>query len=201
MWRETCFLHQCILPKIFSLCLKNFPCVTTKFPVFSLSGKSKNQIPCFPCSVATLYNATQFLTLTVTRCWYVWTSLYCYVKLFAWQITWGEADEHKYTIFSNISWSNDIGKWNCILQMGIHLHTAHFHQIWFVADQYHRSSVFFWKSTSQQRQPVFTNLKKSPQTYRRQCKKTSCNRKRNLKYFMENKLLHTLSIVDSSSTE
>ena len=38
----------------FSLCLKYFPCVTAKFPVFSLSGKSKNQIPCFPCVVATL---------------------------------------------------------------------------------------------------------------------------------------------------
>ena len=34
--------------------VKNFPCVTVKFPVFSLSGKSKNQIPCFPCAVATL---------------------------------------------------------------------------------------------------------------------------------------------------
>ena len=43
-----------IIVKIFSLCLKNFPCVTAKFPVFSLSGKSKNQIPCFPCAVATL---------------------------------------------------------------------------------------------------------------------------------------------------
>ena len=32
----------------FSLCYKQ------KFPVFSLSGKSKNQIPCFPCAVATL---------------------------------------------------------------------------------------------------------------------------------------------------
>ena len=51
MWRETCFLHQWIQTKIFSLCLKNFPCVITKFPVFSLSGKSKNQIP---CAVATL---------------------------------------------------------------------------------------------------------------------------------------------------
>ena len=40
--------------KIFSFCLKNFPCVTTKFPVFSLSGKGKNQIPCFLCSMATL---------------------------------------------------------------------------------------------------------------------------------------------------
>ena len=40
--------------KIFSLCLKIFPCVKAKFPVFSLSGKSKNQIPCFPCAVATL---------------------------------------------------------------------------------------------------------------------------------------------------
>ena len=41
--------------KIFSLCLKIFPCVKAKFPVFSLSGKSKNQIPCFPCAVATLW--------------------------------------------------------------------------------------------------------------------------------------------------
>ena len=40
--------------KIFSLCLRIFPCVKAKFPVFSLSGKSKNQIPCFPCAVATL---------------------------------------------------------------------------------------------------------------------------------------------------
>ena len=32
----------------------NFPCVVPKFPVFSLSGKSDNQIPCFPCAVATL---------------------------------------------------------------------------------------------------------------------------------------------------
>ena len=40
--------------KIFSLCLKFFPCVKAKFPVFSVSGKSKNQIPCFPCAVATL---------------------------------------------------------------------------------------------------------------------------------------------------
>ena len=32
--------------KKFSLCLKIFPCVTAKLPVVSLSGKSKNQIPC-----------------------------------------------------------------------------------------------------------------------------------------------------------
>ena len=43
-----------ITVQIFSLCYQNFPCVRTKFPVFSLSGKSKNQIPCFPCAVATL---------------------------------------------------------------------------------------------------------------------------------------------------
>ena len=40
--------------QIFSLCYHFFPCVRTKFPVFSLSGKRKNQIPCFPCAVATL---------------------------------------------------------------------------------------------------------------------------------------------------
>ena len=40
--------------KIFSLCLKIFPCAKAKFPVFSLSGKSKNQIPCFPCAIATV---------------------------------------------------------------------------------------------------------------------------------------------------
>ena len=40
--------------KIFSLCLKTFHCATAKFPVFSLFGKSKNQIPCFLCAVATL---------------------------------------------------------------------------------------------------------------------------------------------------
>ena len=39
-----------------SLCCPNFPCVVPKFPVFSLSGKSDNQIPCFPCAVATLYD-------------------------------------------------------------------------------------------------------------------------------------------------
>ena len=43
-----------ITVQIFSLCLQIFPCVRTKFLVFSLSGKSKNQIPCFPCAVATL---------------------------------------------------------------------------------------------------------------------------------------------------
>ena len=46
-----------ITVQIFSLCWQIFPCVRTKFPVFSLSGKSKNQIPCFPCfpcAVATL---------------------------------------------------------------------------------------------------------------------------------------------------
>ena len=31
------------------------PCVFPKFPVFSLSGKFDNQIPCFPCAVATLF--------------------------------------------------------------------------------------------------------------------------------------------------
>ena len=40
--------------QIFSLCLQIFSCVSTKFPVFSLSGKSKNQFPCFPSAVATL---------------------------------------------------------------------------------------------------------------------------------------------------
>ena len=35
-------------------CVSNFFHVTAKFPVFSLSGKSKNQILCFPCAVATL---------------------------------------------------------------------------------------------------------------------------------------------------
>ena len=52
--------------KIFSLCLKIFPCVKAKFPVFSLSGKSKNQIPCFPCAVATLrkyYQVRHYKTL------------------------------------------------------------------------------------------------------------------------------------------
>ena len=44
-----------ITVQIFSLCWQIFPCVRTKFPVFSLSGKSKNQIPCFPCAVATLF--------------------------------------------------------------------------------------------------------------------------------------------------
>ena len=43
-----------ITVQIFSLCYQIFPYDRTKFPVFSLSGKSKNQIPCFPCAVATL---------------------------------------------------------------------------------------------------------------------------------------------------
>ena len=35
--------------------LANFsPVSEQNSPVFSLSGKSKNQIPCFPCAVATL---------------------------------------------------------------------------------------------------------------------------------------------------
>ena len=37
-----------------SLCCPKFPCVVPKFPVFSLSGKIDDQIPCFPCAVATL---------------------------------------------------------------------------------------------------------------------------------------------------
>ena len=35
-------------------CVVQIPCVVPKFPVFSLSGKSDNQIPCFPCAVAPL---------------------------------------------------------------------------------------------------------------------------------------------------
>ena len=38
-----------------SPCCPNFPCSVPKFPVFSLSGKSDNKIPCFPCAVATLF--------------------------------------------------------------------------------------------------------------------------------------------------
>ena len=47
---------------------KYFPCVSKIFPVlqqnslFSLSGKSKNQIPCFPCSVATLVKSNHAVT-------------------------------------------------------------------------------------------------------------------------------------------
>ena len=37
---------------------QTFPFVTAKFPVFSLSGKSKSQIPSFPCAMATLYSLT-----------------------------------------------------------------------------------------------------------------------------------------------
>ena len=54
--------------KIFSLCLKIFPCVKAKFPVFSLSGKSKNQIPCFPCAVATLTLINIFCTAHQRTC-------------------------------------------------------------------------------------------------------------------------------------
>ena len=46
--------------KKFSSCLKIFPCATTKFRMFSLSGKSKDQIPCFPCAVATLFEAKNY---------------------------------------------------------------------------------------------------------------------------------------------
>ena len=44
---------------ILIITVKIFPCAKAKFPVFSLSGKSKNQIPCFPCAVATLYFNSQ----------------------------------------------------------------------------------------------------------------------------------------------
>ena len=37
-----------------SLCCPDFPCVVPKFPVFSLSEKTNNQIPCLPCAMATL---------------------------------------------------------------------------------------------------------------------------------------------------
>ena len=47
-----------------SQCCPNFPCVVPKFPVFSLSGKIDNQIPCFPCAVATLNNHVPFLMCT-----------------------------------------------------------------------------------------------------------------------------------------
>ena len=40
--------------KIHNFC-SNFSCVVPKFPVFSLSGKIDDQIPCFPCPVATLF--------------------------------------------------------------------------------------------------------------------------------------------------
>ena len=70
---------------ILIITVKYFPCVTEKyFPcvskffavskqnsVFSLSGKSNNQIPCFPCAVATLsfvrifvYSVYEILRLT-----------------------------------------------------------------------------------------------------------------------------------------
>ena len=47
-------------PKNYSFCLPCpnslcFPYVFIKFLVFSLAGKIDNQIPCFPCAVATLY--------------------------------------------------------------------------------------------------------------------------------------------------
>ena len=47
------------------------PCVVQIYPVlylnslFSLSGKSDNQIPCFPCAVATLTFHTFFLNTTL----------------------------------------------------------------------------------------------------------------------------------------
>ena len=43
-----------ITVQIFFPVLANFSLCQNKFPVFSLSGKSKNQIPYFPCAVATL---------------------------------------------------------------------------------------------------------------------------------------------------
>ena len=51
---QNILLALIITVKIFSLCLKKILCVTAKFPVFSLSGKTVNQIPCFPCAVAIL---------------------------------------------------------------------------------------------------------------------------------------------------
>ena len=47
------FLILIITVKIFSLCLKKIPCITAKFPVFCLCGRSKNQISCFPYAMAT----------------------------------------------------------------------------------------------------------------------------------------------------
>ena len=50
---------------------KHFPCASkffhakAKFPVFSLSGKSKNQIPCFPCAVAPWCNTGFCLNCTL----------------------------------------------------------------------------------------------------------------------------------------
>ena len=55
-----------IMVQIFSLCWQIFPCVRTKFPVFSLSGKSKNQIPCFPCAVAILLISLAYGTITLS---------------------------------------------------------------------------------------------------------------------------------------
>ena len=49
----SCIGNQ-ITVQLFSLDLKNCPQVTAKFPLFSLSGKSNNKIPCFPYAVATL---------------------------------------------------------------------------------------------------------------------------------------------------
>ena len=40
-----------------------FPCVVQIFPVFSLSGKTDDQIPCFPCAVATLTNNKNSLVI------------------------------------------------------------------------------------------------------------------------------------------
>ena len=69
--------------KIFSLCLKMFPCVTAKFPVFSLFGKSKNQIPCFPCAVATLNLLRELLR-------WAFCSDSCYVP--SWLLLWGHPE-------------------------------------------------------------------------------------------------------------
>ena len=60
--KRSIILVLIITVQRFSLCLKYFPRVTAKFPVFSLSGKSKNQIPCFPCVVATLGPVPQLST-------------------------------------------------------------------------------------------------------------------------------------------
>ena len=52
--------------KIFSLCLKMFPCVKAKFPVFPCVSKcfpvSKQNSLCFPCAVATLLHFQTWLS-------------------------------------------------------------------------------------------------------------------------------------------
>ena len=60
IYKKAIVLVLIITVQIFSLCLKHFPYATAKFPVFCLSGKSKNQIPCYISSIRPFSQISRF---------------------------------------------------------------------------------------------------------------------------------------------